>query len=200
MIEDRPFNPHAPDWDTTAPPGITLREYADAWLDMAPHVEQLVALAATRSVIVEFGVRGAVSTWSLLEGMPTEGRLISVDIIPDRRWYDDHQPDWNGYVLPVPARVREDPRWTLIIGDSVKVALPEHADLVMIDSSHEYAQTVAELHVAAGLTPSCIVLHDYLYAETPDVRRAVDEFIAEGDYRMRVLYPSTWGLAVLVPR
>jgi hypothetical protein len=58
------FNPHAPDWDKAAPDDISLAEYAAAWLDMEPHIATLTELARHCRTIVEFGLRGAVSTWS----------------------------------------------------------------------------------------------------------------------------------------
>ena len=186
------YNPHAPDWHKVEdiPPDITLGEYAVAWIDMAPHLGELTVYASGKRTIVEFGLRGAVSTWAMLDAMPEDGRLVGVDIDP---------------TAPIPPRVRNDPRFDLTIGDSLTVPLPEHADLVMIDASHEFAPTVAELMRAASLTPDVILLHDYLYAETPGVRRAVDGYVAKGylrdePYRLSTVHPSRWGLAVLVPR
>jgi hypothetical protein len=43
-----------------------------------------------------------------------------------------------------------------------------------------------------------IALHDYLYEETPDVRRAVDEFVDSQEmYVFQTVHPSRWGLAIL---
>lgn len=187
------YNPHAPDWHKREdiPPDITLREYADAWLDMAPHIDQLTEYGKHAKVIVEFGVRGAVSTWAMLKGLPKDGRLIGVDIDPDP---------------PIPPAVRDDPRFSLIVGEAATVKLPvKHADFVMIDASHEFAPTVAELVRAASLTPDAILCHDYLYKHTPQVRAAVDGYSAPGylrdePYHLTHVFPSDWGLAVLVPR
>jgi hypothetical protein len=190
------YNPHHPDWHKVEdiPPDITLAEYAAAWIDMEPHIDTLAALAREAKVIVEFGVRGGVSTWAMLDAMPAEGDLYGVDIDPN---------------APIPPRVIEDPRFGFVVGDSLKVALPEHADLVMIDSSHEFTQTVMELHRAASLTPSVILCHDYLYEHSPQVHRAVDGFVAppytddhwdQVPYRIGRVEFSRWGLAVLVPR
>ena len=187
------FNPHAPDWHKREdiPPDITLREYADAWLDMALHIEQLQDYVRGAKTIVEFGVRGAVSTWAMLSTMSPAGRLIGVDIDPDP---------------PIPPRVRDDPRFRLVVGDAASVALPvDHADLVMIDASHEFAPTVAELVRAASLKPDIILCHDYMYRHTPQVRAAIDGYVAPGymrdePYALAKVHPSEWGLAVLVPR
>lgn len=189
-MRPRPYNPHGPDWDKTAPADITLDEYAAAWIDMEPHISTIADYAAQFERVVEFGLRGGVSTWALLEGLPPDGELTGVDISPD---------------APLPARVREDPRFRFVVGDSLEVELPERADLVMIDSSHEFTQTVRELHRASTLHPEVILLHDYLYSHTPHVRWAVDGFTARGyledpPYKLLAVEPSKWGLAILVPR
>lgn len=174
------YNPYAGEQE---PEGLTLQEYAESWVDMVPHVDQLKHLASKAKVIVEFGLRGGVSTWSLLDGMPDDAVLIGVDIDPNAR---------------LARRVKADPRFTFIVGDSIKVDLPAKADLVMIDSSHEYEQTVRELETASAMLPAVIALHDYLYEETPAVRQAVDEFVDGQDlYRLQTVHPSKWGLAVL---
>jgi len=164
-------------------PGMDLEAYARQWVDMVPHLGHLMDLASTARVVAEFGVRGAVSSWAILDGLPEDGRLYSVDTDP---------------LCPLPPRVTSDPRFKFIVGDSVTVPLPKHVGFVMIDSSHEYDQTVRELDRAASLNPVVIALHDYLYADTPDVKRAIDGWL-EGDvpYVLEVVHPSTWGLAVL---
>jgi hypothetical protein len=192
-IETRRYNPHAPDWHKLAdlPSDITLREYADAWLDMAPHIDDLARYARGKRTIVEFGVRGAVSTWAMLDAMPEDGHLYGVDIDPN---------------APLPPAVREDPRVHLIVGDAATVNLPvDRADMVMIDASHEFAPTVAELVRAATLSPDVICCHDYLYRQAPQVRLAVDGYAGPGylrdePYRLETVHKSAWGLAVLVPR
>ena len=196
------YNPYAGDNLKPPPDGFTLEEYAAAWIDMVPHIGHLTALAAKADLIVEWGLRGCVSTWAMLDGLAEDGSLIGVDIVPDLRWYhekhgDDYVP---GYFTPIPPRVRNDPRFTFIHGDSLEVGLPDHADLVMIDSSHEYVQTVNELARAATLTPAVIACHDYMYSETPAVKQAIDEFVADGPFRLEVVHPSKWGLAILVPK
>ena len=187
------YNPHAPDWHKREdiPPDITLREYADAWLDMAPHIDQLQEYAKGYGTIVEFGIRGAVSTWAMLGAMAPDGVLYGVDIDPDP---------------PLPPAVRDDPRFHLIVGEAATVKLPvKRAELVMIDASHEFAPTVAELVRAASLLPFVILCHDYLYKHSPQVRLAVDGYTGPGylrdePYMLRDVHKSEWGLAVLTRR
>lgn len=164
-------------------PGMDLVAYAKAWVDMEPHLGHLMGFASRAKVVVEFGIRGAVSSWAILDGMAPDGVLIGVDIDPN---------------CPIPERVSTDPRWTFVVGDSVKVDLPRHVDWVMIDSSHEYSQTVLELYRAATLTPEVITLHDYFCAWTPDVKPAVDDWLKKNpEYILETVYPSDYGLAVL---
>ena len=164
-------------------PGMDLKAYAQAWEDMVPHLGHLMEFASRARVVVEFGIRGAVSSWAILDGLPPDGVLIGVDTNPN---------------CPIPERVSTDPRWTFLVGDSVKVDLPLRVDWVMIDSSHEYAQTILELYRAATLRPEYITLHDYLHLSSPEVRPAVDDWLKKNpEYLLETVYPSEWGLVVL---
>ncbi len=159
---------------------LTLERHAAAFGDMTAHTSTLTDYATECQTIVELGVRSGVSTWALLDGLPEDGDLISVDIV---------QPD-------VPARVSADHRWRILVGDSVspevRDRLPETADLVFIDTSHEYAQTVKELALAASLKPKRIVLHD---GDMWTVAKAIREF--EGWYVET--YTDPHGLVTLKP-
>lgn len=160
-----------------------LAQWAYRWVDMAPHVATLTRLAREAQVVVEFGVREGVSTWALLDGLPADGLLYSVDIAR----------------ATVPPRVANDPRWTYIIGDdldpAVHTQLPVRADMVFIDTSHEYDHTVSELAYALSLSPERIVMHDYILEP---VRQAVDEFCVREGWAV-VAHEPEYGLATLEP-
>lgn len=162
---------------------VNLDHFAYDQVDMAPHYRTLIRLARECQTIIEWGVRGGVSTWAFLDGLPDDGKLVSVDILD----------------CVVPRRVSEDPRWTFIVGDdldpAVRAQLPLHADIVFIDTSHTYEQTVAELEIAPDFTPARIVMHD---VNQPQVRQAVDEFCNRTGWRM-VAYEDPYGLATLEP-
>lgn len=147
----------------------SLAEWAVDQRDMAPHIAMLTYYAGDALIIVEFGVRGAVSTWAFLDGLPAGGRMWSVDI-------DD---------CHVPPRVSSDPRWTFIRGDDMsdeaRAQLPKVADLVFIDTSHEYEHTKAELDFASALRPSRIICHD---ADWPGVTQAIHEFCERTKWRV----------------
>jgi predicted O-methyltransferase YrrM len=158
-----------------------LREYAAQWVDMVPHLDTLHRLATGCGGIIEFGTRSGVSTWAFLDGLNPDGWLVSVDNDP----MVEHL---------LPERVTKDPRWKLIIGDDRHVVIPWWADLVFIDTSHEYHHTLMELTRADGIRAKQIVLHDW---NLPDVQDAVRGFVDRSAYRLTTLEPSQWGLAVL---
>lgn len=159
---------------------MTLHDHAAKYRDMAPHVETLTALAAEARHVIELGVRTGVSTWALLDGLPPDGTLTSVDM-------DE---------VDVPDRVSGDPRWTFIHGHDLEVPLEwlGAPDLVFIDTSHLRYQTLAELFLAHDLGARVIALHDYALE---DVEAAAADFRrTEPGWALEV-EPSEWGLAVL---
>lgn len=159
---------------------MTLAQHAATTRDMEPHIPTLQRLASGARLAVEFGVRTGVSTWALLDAIAEDGVLLSWDIAP----------------LMTPDRVRFDPRWTLHMGDSLRAEVPGPPDLVFIDTSHRYAQTLGELRLAGSWGSRCIVLHDWLL---PDVHRAGAEFCLETTYHLDGEEVSEWGMAWLVP-
>ena len=138
-----------------------LLAYAASWRDMVPHVHTLIEYARKSLTIIELGVRGAVSSWAFLEGLPPSGELWSVDIEPAK----------------APDKVLNDPRWHFQQADDtdfkVWYRLPPKADIVFIDTSHEYEHTELELLLALSRNPTWIICHD---AKWPGVERAVTEF------------------------
>jgi len=160
---------------------VMLLRHADQTRDMVPHLQTLANLAAEAPTVVEYGVRSAVSTWALLEGLRPDGSLWSVDIDPD---------------IAVPPLVSSDPRWRLVIGDSGEPLdnLPAHCDLLFIDTDHEYHHTLLELAGGDRMDAWRIALHDW---NLPDVEDAVAGFVRRSRYRIERIEPSTWGLVVL---
>lgn len=153
----------------------SLAEHAALWKDMEPHTGHLTDLARDALSIVEWGVRGGVSTWALLDGLPADGVMTSVDVERNA----------------LPDRVTGDHRWSFVLGDDLAVPLPT-ADLVFIDTTRTYNQTLAELRRADALGADVIALHDY--ALDP-VALAITRWLSDA-WTLAVL-PSRWGLAVL---
>lgn len=162
---------------------MTFDQLVTRWRDMEPHVATLRRLGGDAQTIVEFGVRGGVSTWALLDGLRLGGRLVSVDIADV---YSD-----------LPTRITADQRWRFVHGDDRDPELWQdlpQAELVVIDTSHEYHHTLTELEIARVLGARRIALHDWALADVAD---AAMGFISRTDYRLWLLEPSEWGLAVL---
>lgn len=143
--------------------------------------------------VIELGTRGAVSTLAWLYGLAeTDGHLWSVDIDP------------------APAIPFVD-HWTFLLGDdlspNIVSQLPNDADVVFIDTSHAYEDTLSELNVYRWkVRPGGkIVLHDTelrqpggLVVRQPPfpVKTAVEEFCSEENLTWRNL-PNNNGLGII---
>lgn len=146
----------------------------------------LAACALVRpTTILELGTGGdsAHSTGMFLlwlAGQP-KGQLVSVD-----RHYLSHS--W--------LRYRDNPHWTFVQGDSMHVMkqlrrqrlpLPSGYDLIFVDSSHLYQETLAEIHQASLMTDA-ILFDD---STVPDVANAIKDFlVAHPAWLARDLHPG----------
>lgn len=162
--------------------------------DINEHLPTMVDLVVSMGAqhVIELGTRSGVSTVAWLEGLrQTGGTLVSVDI--------DERPDIGDY-----------PHWDFIQGNDLDpqvLAMLDTADIVFIDTSHHYLQTVRELNVYHHFVrrPGLIVLHD---TELPvpegaprsdpkyPVKRAVEEFVAENNYAW-TNHPNNFGLGII---
>lgn len=179
-----------------APTPLTLAElYAERCQtpsDIVRHLPRMVDLvrALDAKHVIELGTRSGVSTIAWLHALnETGGRLTSVDLDPKPAL-----GDW--------------PHWSFIQGDDLAVADDlEPADIVFIDTSHHYAQTVAELERYRHLVNpgGVICLHDTELATpegAPDsdppfpVKRAVVEFCDRHGLDW-LNYPDCYGFAII---
>jgi predicted O-methyltransferase YrrM len=140
--------------------------------DIFAHLPRLYREACRPNVkVIELGVRSGNSTAAfLLAAEQNDGYVWSVDIAPARLPWDGHE------------------RWTFYAGDDLWLAkdLPNEVDVVFIDTSHHYDQTVAELELfVPKVKPGGVVLLHDTELEHPDgaaawpafpVRVAVDEY------------------------
>lgn len=162
---------------------------SDIWEHLPTFVDLVEFLDA--KTVIELGTRTGVSTVAWLYGLEqTGGHLWSVDI--------DKRPD-----------IGKHDNWTFIQGDdcseTVFSRLPAQADIVFIDTSHEYQHTLTELSLYHWLVRpgGRIVLHDTelphpegVTGKAYPVRRAVEEFCqAEGLSWSN--NPNCWGLGVI---
>ena len=116
-------------------------------------------------VIIELGVRTGRSTAAFLAAVQHGGHLWSVDI---------NKPD-------VPDYWRDLGCWSFLQEDDMSVEacvwLPRRADILFIDTSHEYGLTVGELLVHAPRVSAggLILMHDTEYPEINCVRPGAHE-------------------------
>lgn len=123
--------------------------------------------------VVEFGVRGIVSTWALLAGRP--GSLTSVDIVapPAAELAEVHR-----------CAAEVDTAFEFVHASTLEIP-PIGCDILFIDTLHTYAQLRAELARHAEGVNVFIAMHD---TETfgargedgtePGLRAAIEEFLA----------------------
>lgn len=138
------------------------------WSDIRGHLQRLHDLVVELDAkqVLELGVNTGVSTIALLAGVErTNGQCHSCELARPR---------------PRPE-VWSHPRWHLRIGDDLGL-VDRHrevlgtVDLLFVDTSHTYRQTVAELKAYVDLVRpgGAIALHDC--CEYPDQQRAQNHF------------------------
>jgi len=174
---------------------VRYREACNTPSDINEHLPTFVDLCQELNAqnVVELGTRGGVSTIGWLYGLKwTGGHCWSVDIDP--------APDL------------EMKHWTFIQGDDLDPAVFQQlptADIVFIDTTHAFEDTLAELNVYRWkVRPGGkIVLHDTELERPFDfisrlpqpafpVRCAVEEFCADEDLEW-TNYANNNGLGVI---
>lgn len=156
--------------------------------DINEHVPLLRALASQCESVVEFGVRGAVSTTALLAGEPAMMRSYDLHGSTEANLLEEMQGDTD---------------FEFIIGDSLTVDIPP-CDLLFIDTFHSGTQLAAELERHHAKVSRWIAIHDTeIYAThgenaTDGLLPAIDAFIAahpEWFVHMRLV--NNYGMTVL---
>lgn len=151
------------------------------WSDIQGHLEFLheMAMRTPGGRVLELGVRWGTSTAALLDAVErVDGHLWSVDISAPT----------------VPTWWALTGRWTLTIGDDldpgVLAAQPDGVDMLLLDTSHIYAHTLAELraYVPKVRPGGVFCCHDTELDNAPDqppgdpsfpVAKALDAFCTE---------------------
>lgn len=156
-----------------------------------PRFVELVNILDAKHVI-ELGSRSGVSTVAWLHALNgTGGHLTSVD-------------------LDVAPEIGTWPHWRHIQGDDQDaevIAQLEPADIVFLDTSHWYPDTLRELNLYRWLVkPGGILCGHDSELPWPDgaaqadgpypVKRAVREFVKANGYDV-VFYPDCWGLYLI---
>lgn len=169
------------------------------WTDIQDHLEFLydTVRAYESPDVVELGVRSGESTSAFLAALEdiASGHLDSVDINPPQ----------------VPQHWFENPQWTFHQGNDLdlQAVLPPEFDVLFIDTSHTYEQTLAELRAfVPRVAPGGIVLmHDTqwlppaisLTAPGGPVTEALDDWSVETgiNWENRLSAPGWYGLGVI---
>lgn len=160
--------------------------------DMREHCPVLRTLAGLCRHVTEFGLRDGVSTVALLAGLvPVGGSMVSYDVQDCPRTTQCLQ----GLV---------GDRWRFALGDSRKVTI-EPTDLLMIDTTHNYAVLSEELRRHVANVSRFIVLHDTTeFGHRGDNKGdglllAIGEFLVMNTrWHVQSHYPNCHGLTVLV--
>lgn len=158
--------------------------------DMYGHMEVLRQLASRCSHVTEFGVRSVVSTWAFLHGC--KGKIVSYDVA--------YPPE----VKRAEQLCREEGvDWTFIKANVNDIEI-EPTDLLFIDTVHKYGHLSGELQRHADKARKYIVLHDTTTfgdegedKQAPGLWRAIQEFVADGAWRVEQRYTHNNGLTVL---
>lgn len=120
--------------------------------------------------VVEIGVDSGGTSTHILTALDRNGsgQLFSVDINPD-------------VGAKIPAALR--PRWTLHTGDALIEPLPDQADFIFEDGSHQLDFTQAILTRLKALNPRILLSHDYYTHEVYGgfyVKEAFDAVLPDG--------------------
>lgn len=173
----------------------------------AKHLLFLCELAKECKVIWELGVNWGASSSAFLQGLPRDGKLVSVDLKITPKAFELQQAAGE--------------KWSLIQGDSLKAELPGPLpDLIFFDSLHTYQQLYSELQRFGPKSREYLVFHDTITfavqgadgekgtylpqprdrsifeAETHGIRLAIDAFqIANPCWDLEFHHP--WGHGLL---
>ncbi len=136
--------------------------------------------------IIELGTHAGSGADAYLSGSPG-AEYLGIDLFGVGRREDNGQP-WEPYdVAERLLKARGFERWRLLRADLRSLqALPETADLVVVDAAHDYENEYADLRLALTGDPEWIFVDD---ADDPgNARPAVETFIAELEAEGRVDY------------
>jgi glycosyltransferase involved in cell wall biosynthesis/Tfp pilus assembly protein PilF len=167
---------------------LLYRSACETPSDINEHCPTLYALAKECRHVTEMGTRTGVSTTALLYARPEV--LVCYDRVK--------HPE-----VDLLATLAGLTRFVFHQADVLQVLI-EETDLLLLDTWHVYEQLRAELQLHAAKVRKFIVLHDTTtfgeQGETAGHRGlwpAVEEFLVQGDFRLKERYANNNGLTVL---
>lgn len=168
----------------------------DTKSDINQHLPTLKKYTEECDHVTEMGVRGIVSTWAFLAGVPK--KLISYDIY--------NPSNWGGNIQAVYESVEDtDIEFEFREEDVLKVEI-EETDFLFIDTLHQYKQLSQELKLHADKAKKYIGFHDTTKYETLDemtgnwggLWRAIEEFLEENPHwRVKERFTNNNGLTII---
>ena len=153
--------------------------------DINEHLPTLKKYACLCETIIELGVRGIVSTWALLAGLPQV--MVSVDIV--------HPSEHKGDVGEVEKLAQaEQIYWHFNQTSSLDYKF-RRCELLFIDTIHSYEQLSKELKLHSPHTTKYIIMHD---TNMPETQQAIREFLTGNtDWKFKEVFNNNNGLTVL---
>lgn len=159
--------------------------------DINQHLTTLYMLAVEFNAknILELGVRGGESTIALLQAAKEIGATVhsvDTDTCPTAK-----------------ERVKEygfESHWNFILGDDRQVEWTQPINLLFIDTTHEYEQTLQELrkYEPFVVRKGIIILHDTM--TFPDCQKAVEAYMQDRIDLKAYRYINNNGLTVIFKR
>lgn len=117
--------------------------------DINEHLPTLSDLAGQCEHICELGVRGVISSWALVRGLPKGATLFMNDITP-----------CDVMEIKNMAKTEKNIDVAFVQGDDLKIELPKETDMTFIDTWHVYGHLKRELARYAPITKKFLVMHD----------------------------------------
>jgi len=171
--------------------------YCSVSSDIYQHLPTLQSYVEECEDVVEFGVRGIVSTWAMLAGKPT--KMISYDI--------EKPSKWGGNIDEVYSAAKDcGIDYQFVLGDTTKIEIDE-CDLLFIDTLHEYDQMKKELELHGNKAKKYLIFHDTIsFRERGEsggggIYRAIIEFLKENSqWYIEAEYTNNNGFLILKRR
>ena len=159
--------------------------------DINEHLPTLLKYAKECDEIIEMGVRDVVSTWALLAARPK--RLESWDILFH-----------NNMNIALKEAYKENLDFKFVIADTTKASV-QGADMLFIDTLHNYEQMKKELEIHPPKIRKYICFHDTVsYASRNEVGHgigilpAIKEFLAEHqEWKIKESFNNNNGFLVI---
>lgn len=148
--------------------------------DINEHIPILIKYASECDHITEMGVRGIISTWAFLKGLPK--KLISYDI-----QYPEH---WGSNLNDVYEIANKHSIQYEFKKENVLKIEIEETDLLFIDTWHTYDQLKAELLIHSPKAKKYIIMHDTTSFEYRDESAYSENAWENGETSGKGLWPA----------